>query len=96
MSHYHDPDDGFPNVEEMDGSDREDRAPLSFIKTASTHRSLLRRDVIGELHKLGQAASVTPEIRRYLQDIVAFLRVERGVDGGITPYASVCFLDLAK
>ena len=39
---------------------------------------------------------MTPEIRRYLQDIVVFMRVERGVDGGVTPYGNVCFVDLAK
>lgn len=44
----------------------------------------------------GQAATVTPEIRRYLQDVVAFLRMERGVDGGVTPYATTLFLALAK
>ena len=39
---------------------------------------------------------MTPEIRRYLQDIVVFMRVERGVDGGVTAYGNVCFVDLAK
>jgi len=39
---------------------------------------------------------MTPEIRRYLQDIVVFMRMERGVDGGITPYATTLFVALAK
>lgn len=44
----------------------------------------------------GHATTITPEVRRYLQDIVAFLRMERGVDGGVTPYATTLFLALAK
>ena len=52
--------------------------------------------LIDQLRKLGQAATLTPEIRRYLQDVVVFMRLERGVDGGITAYSDVCFVELAK
>jgi hypothetical protein len=52
--------------------------------------------LIDQLRARGKGATVTPEIRRYLQDIVAFLRMARGVDGGVTPYATTLFLALAK
>ena len=52
--------------------------------------------MIEQLRAKGQATTITPEIRRYLQDIVAFLRMERGVDGGISAYATTLFLALAK
>jgi hypothetical protein len=52
--------------------------------------------LLGLLRAHGEAATITPEIRRYLQDVVAFLRMERGVDGGISPYATTLFLALAK
>ena len=95
MSHLHDPDDGFPNIESMDG-DGDERPSLSFVKTASTQRSMMKIQVIEELHQVGQSVAITVEIRRYLQDIVAFMRLERGVEGGLTPYGTVCFEQLAK
>jgi len=45
---------------------------------------------------MGDAAVITPEVRRYLQDIVTFLRLERGVDSGLTPRATSEFVALAK
>lgn len=52
--------------------------------------------VIDKLRQLGQTSTMTPEIRRYLQDVNVFLRLERGVDGGVSAYANVCFVELAK
>ena len=45
---------------------------------------------------MGEATAITPEIRRYLQDIIVFMRLERGVAGGISPYATTQFVALAK
>lgn len=52
--------------------------------------------MIEYLRDQGQQTTVTPEIRRYLQDIVVFLRMERSVDGGISPFATTQLLSLAK
>lgn len=52
--------------------------------------------LIEQLRSQGLATTITPDIRRYLQDVVAFLRMERGVDGGVTPYATTLFVALAK
>lgn len=83
ISHTHSADDGFPNVEELESGSRPTHLHIS-------------REALDELHQLGQHTNIVPEVRRHLQNIVVFLRLERGVDGGITPYSNVCFVDLAK
>lgn len=65
---------------------------ILYVSRLSAHHHQL----INQLRAQGQAATITPEIRRYLQDVVAFLRMERGVDGGVTPYATTLFLALSK
>ncbi|EXJ78866.1 hypothetical protein A1O1_09268 [Capronia coronata CBS 617.96] len=104
MSHYHEMDDGFPNLEEMGSlghSDDDDSAysdsgsPIAQRAGAIMSRRV-DAELITQLRAQGKRATVTPEIRRYLQDIVAFLRMARGVDGGVTPYATTLFLALAK
>ncbi|RMZ90379.1 hypothetical protein DV736_g2419, partial [Chaetothyriales sp. CBS 134916] len=92
MSHYHSPQHGFPLLEEMTDVYHDG---ITQIKTVEDHL-VVPKEMIEHLHQLGQAAAMTPEIRRYLQDVVVFLRVERDVDGGVTPHAGVNLLDLAK
>lgn len=52
--------------------------------------------MVHKLRALGEAASISPEVRAYMQDIVVFLRIERGVAGGVTPYATVLLEALSK
>ncbi|RMZ84843.1 hypothetical protein DV737_g1000, partial [Chaetothyriales sp. CBS 132003] len=92
MSHYHSSQHGFPLLEEM--TDVYDDS-IAQMKIAEDHL-IVPKEMIDHLRQLGQTAAITPEIRRYLQDVVVFLRVERDVDGGVTPYAGVNLLDLAK
>ncbi|KIW59850.1 hypothetical protein PV05_00116 [Exophiala xenobiotica] len=104
MSHQHRPEDGFPNLEELDEANNVDDNNSTY--SYSTSPSIRRQKAVAsrritpkliiELRAQGQAATITPEIRRYLQDVVAFLRMERGIDGGVTPYATTLFLALAK
>ncbi|EXJ84033.1 hypothetical protein A1O3_04700 [Capronia epimyces CBS 606.96] len=103
MSHYHEAEDGFPNLEEMDiARHSEDESAYSYSHSPSVRREdmiasrRIESELIDQLRVQGKAATVTPEIRRYLQDVVAFLRLARGVDGGVTPYATTLFLALAK
>ncbi|KIV87871.1 hypothetical protein PV11_03389 [Exophiala sideris] len=103
MSHHHGPDEGFPNLEEFEQANvADDQSTYSNSHSPSMRREKLvasRRideKLIEQLRTQGQATTITPEIRRYLQDIVAFLRMERGVDGGVTPYATTLFLALSK
>ncbi|KIW33526.1 uncharacterized protein PV07_00367 [Cladophialophora immunda] len=104
MSHTHSPEDGFPNLEELDDAaiSEDHDSTYSYSRSPSARRQQMiasRRidaKLIEQLRAQGQAATITPEIRRYLQDVVAFLRMERGVDGGISPYGTTLFLALAK
>jgi hypothetical protein len=52
--------------------------------------------MIQKLRFLGEAATMSPEVRAYMQNIVVFLRIERGVAGGVTPYATVLLEALSK
>jgi hypothetical protein len=52
--------------------------------------------MIQKLRLLGEAATMSPEVRTYMQNIVVFLRIERGVAGGVTPYATVLLEALSK
>jgi hypothetical protein len=92
MSHTHTSDDGFPNVEELE----EDHDSASRTGSLKSRRLVITKAALDDLYKLGQQTSIVPEVRRHLQNVVCFLRLERGVDGGITPYSNVCFVDLAK
>ena len=121
ISHYHDPEDGFPNLEEIDGScTSDDQASTSSVvhklisrptESSSAARRvdkkvgpqfspcccvLIPSQVVDRLRELGTAVTITPEIRRHLQDVVIFMRLERGVAGGVSPYATVLFESLAK
>ncbi|EXJ55893.1 hypothetical protein A1O7_08824 [Cladophialophora yegresii CBS 114405] len=104
MSHSHSAEDGFPNLEELDGaaSSEDHGSGYSYSHSPSARRQetiasrRIDAKLIEQLRAQSQATTVTPEIRRYLQDVVVFLRMERGVDGGISPYATTLFLALAK
>ncbi|KAK5069188.1 hypothetical protein LTR64_008658 [Lithohypha guttulata] len=101
ISHYHLPEHGFVNLEELDQSAASDdhSSPSRLRSSWETSRTASRSIAtiaIDKIRAIGEACDITPEIRRYLQDIVTFIRLERGVDGGITPRASTDFLALAK
>ncbi|KAK5092681.1 hypothetical protein LTR70_006751 [Exophiala xenobiotica] len=100
ISHYHLAEHGFANLEELDHSvvsDGSSGPSKQRSSWESTQRSrLISKGVIDEIRSLGEAAAITPEVRRYLQDIITFLRLERGVDGGITPRATTQFVALAQ
>lgn len=56
----------------------------------------IQKATIDVLRSYSETVALTPETRRYLQDIVTFLRIERGVDGGITPRATRHFIALTR
>ena len=100
ISHYHLAEDGFANLEELDQSETSDKDSGPSKQRSSWESAqkskIITRQVIEKIRAMGELAGMTPEIRRYLSDIVTFLRLERGVDGGITPRASTQFVALAK
>jgi hypothetical protein len=121
ISHYHHPEDGFPNLEEisaeaqsddqsssssilrrnpplkstgLDGSSRLGAEVNTLFSAKKT--KLTARQEIEKLRHLSQSTVITAEVRRYLQDIVVFLRLERGVAGGVSPHATSQFELLTK
>lgn len=100
ISHYHLGEHGFANLEELDHSvvsdDSFDPSRQRSSWESVQKSRLISKAVIVEIRALGEAAAITPEVRRYLQDIITFLRLERGVDGGISPRATTQFVALAQ
>jgi len=99
ISHFHDPEDGFPNLEDM----YDDGNSISSVvkKVPSVEPSGLSGPRITAmdieyLTYLADEATVSVELKRYQQDIVAFLRVHRAVAGGISATASKHIDKLAK
>ncbi|RMZ76031.1 hypothetical protein DV738_g5183, partial [Chaetothyriales sp. CBS 135597] len=90
MSLYHSAHHGFPNLEDMIDSYG------NMGATTGEEPLVITKKMIDGLRQRGDAVAVTPEIRRYLQDLIVFLRVEWDVDGGVTPNAGVNLLDLSK
>lgn len=53
------------------------------------------KDIL-ELAQRSRSATMQAEVRRYLQDIIVFLRLHRAVDGGVTARATRHFELLAR
>jgi len=99
ISHFHDPEDGFPNLEDMydDGN-----SISSVVKRSPTQEpdgllgSRISPTDIENLAQLSDQATVSVEVKRYQQNIISFLRVHRAVAGGISVQATKHFDKLAK
>lgn len=98
ISHDYHPEDGFTNLEEIERSSDSGSGPSQqHVTWESPQKSRhVSKEAIDKIRAMGEATAMTPEVRRYLQDIVTFLRIERGVDGAITPRATTQFVALAK
>ncbi|KAI4088621.1 MAG: hypothetical protein LQ344_005960 [Seirophora lacunosa] len=103
MSHYHDPEDGFVNLEAASEWIEDDRSSSSSVvrksvvptPTHSFERTFTEADV-QHLLRQSKTVTVTAEVECYLQNIIVFLRLHRAVDGGITPRATQYFGTLIK
>ncbi|TLD26810.1 hypothetical protein PspLS_05323 [Pyricularia sp. CBS 133598] len=84
MAHWHDPEDGFVNMEEMRAAEDTATEPVFSDADVST------------LAKATQNVQFDIEVVRYQMNIVSFLRIHRAVDGGITPTATKHFERLTK
>ncbi|KAI4279321.1 MAG: hypothetical protein LQ337_000352 [Flavoplaca oasis] len=78
LSHTHDPEDGFANLENSSEWIEDDRSSSSSVD-------------IQALVEQSRNTKVTSEVESYLQNIVTFLRMHRAVDGGINPRATKFF-----
>ncbi|KAH8812060.1 hypothetical protein F5884DRAFT_784265 [Xylogone sp. PMI_703] len=97
ISHFHDPEDGFPNIDEAD-SDTESSS--SVVKKSYTKDMLslpaISPEDIDQLIHLSERIIFSIEVKQYMINIISFLRLHRAVGGGITPAATQHFEKLAK
>ncbi|KAH7419245.1 hypothetical protein BKA64DRAFT_650412 [Cadophora sp. MPI-SDFR-AT-0126] len=99
ISHFHDPEDGFPNLEEMydDGNSISSvvkKNPIPDIEGSLWPR--ISANDVEHLTSLANDAVVSIEVKRYQQDIISFLRVHRAVAGGVSAASSKHLDKLAK
>ncbi|CAO1599106.1 hypothetical protein XANCAGTX0491_002850 [Xanthoria calcicola] len=98
LSHSHDIEDGFMNLENESAVIEDDRSSSSSV----VHKSIPQRskDGVGvtfseadiqALVKESKNTRVTSEVECYLQNIVTFLRMHRAVDGGINSRSTKYF-----
>ncbi|KAG9242765.1 hypothetical protein BJ878DRAFT_425193 [Calycina marina] len=99
ISHFHDPEDGFPNLEEM----YDDGHSISSVvrkgpklETEAALQPRISSAEIEHLSRLSDVAVISIEVKRYQQDVVAFLRLHRAVSSGITAIATQHFDKLMK
>ncbi|KAK0507808.1 hypothetical protein JMJ35_009697 [Cladonia borealis] len=104
ISHYHDPEDGFANLEEGSEWIEDDRASLSSVVHRSVTQNalspsqptILTQEEIQTLKTRTQTTTISTEVKTYLHNIITFLRLHRAVAGGISPLATTHFNLLAK
>ncbi|KAL8860019.1 MAG: hypothetical protein Q9178_003568 [Gyalolechia marmorata] len=101
LSHFHDLEDGFPNLENASEWIEDDRSSSSSV----VRKSVLQRPKDGPGVTFSEAdiqalanesknTTVTAEVECYLQNVVTFLRMHRAIDGGIDPRATKYFKTL--
>ncbi|MCJ1430242.1 hypothetical protein MMC29_008159 [Sticta canariensis] len=101
ISHCHELNDGFANLEEGSGWIEDDRASLtSVVHCPAVQRSgeapVFCYEDVRTLAALRDKVIITAEVNGYLHNIVTFLRLHRAVGGGITPRATRHFIILVK
>lgn len=99
ISHFHDPEDGFPNLEDTydDQSSNSSvvrRSPTNEPDELQPPR--IKAEDVAHLTELSNKAAVTVEVKQYQQNIITFLRLHRAVAGGISASATKHFDKLAK
>ncbi|PHH63414.1 hypothetical protein CDD81_6015 [Ophiocordyceps australis] len=107
LAHWHDPDDGFPNLDNQDdaaahGHGDEVASTDSVIRPARPPGAtvpvapLISETEISQLAQLSQQTQVDVDILRYQMNIVSFLRFHRATAQGMTPAATKHFDKLMR
>ncbi|TDZ29733.1 hypothetical protein C8035_v004245 [Colletotrichum spinosum] len=105
IAHWHDPDDGFPNLDEAyDAADGAETASTESVLKKSTHGDvppladdpLFSEGDIAALAKLSREVQIEVDVTRYQMNVVSYLRMHRAVAGGIEPSATKHFEQLLK
>jgi len=99
ISHFHDPEDGFPNLEDMydDGTSvssvvkRNPKLDLEWLLSPK-----ITAANVDTLTSLSNETTVSMEVKQYQQNVIAFMRVHRAVAGGISATATRHFDKLTK
>ncbi|KAK2780002.1 hypothetical protein FQN52_002302 [Onygenales sp. PD_12] len=104
ISYYHDPQDGFPNLEDDTGWFSDDQGSMSSVvhKPSITlskdpdQAYMIREEHLNIFRGLSSRVTSSADVNAYLQNIVIFLRMNRGVAGGISAAATRHFHLLAR
>ncbi|KAF4494718.1 hypothetical protein FAGAP_9129 [Fusarium agapanthi] len=102
IAYWHNPEDGFVNLEEADGGNDADTASTGSVvkrgpgEETSSDPPLIVESDISYLSTLSKEAQVDVEIIRYQMNIISFLRMHRAVAGGISPTATKHFGQLMR
>lgn len=98
ISHYHNIEDGLPNLQEYRSLD-DDQASISSVVRPSSSMTfaplrpiaktpLLPQDDLECITKLMADVRISSEVFAYMQNLIAFLRLHRAVSGGISALAT--------
>lgn len=112
ISHHHPSDEGFPEVErevESEQSDVDSLASVVIRKVPTTpppfraprfpparKNILVPKDMVDTIKSMADDVTISIEIRRYMFDLVVFLRMHRAVAGGISARATKDFEELVR
>lgn len=99
ISHFHNPEDGFPNLDEKYDDGNSVSSVVKKSPMASPEPLLLPRISAMDIEQLSQLSdhvTVTIELKQYQQNIISFLRLHRAVAGGISAAATQHFDKLSK
>ncbi|KAF2658937.1 hypothetical protein K491DRAFT_702587 [Lophiostoma macrostomum CBS 122681] len=99
ISHKHQPEDGFANLEDLQGKepiiDDDDASTASVVRSSSYKwedrkgpQIMFSQDEINQLTKLTSEVRISSDVRAYLHNIVVFMRLHRAVGGGISAMAT--------
>ncbi|KAL1956049.1 hypothetical protein VTO42DRAFT_7864 [Malbranchea cinnamomea] len=103
ISHYHDPRDGFVNLEGDSGWLVDERNAMrsgdrnAYSSPGNFSRfHLIQNEDVRALRQLVDAVTMSPDMNRYLHNIVVFLRLSREVASGISASATRHFQLLSR
>lgn len=111
ISHHHPPDEGFPEEVEQGFEEEQSDADsfASVIRKATPapplgnsrfplfgKDALIPEPVIDTIKAMANDVAVGIEIKRYMQDLIVFLRMHRAVSGGISARATKDFEELVR
>ena len=98
ISHYHDPEDGFPNIEDT-YSDSDSLSSVVKKSPGVEPEEVQPRIPASDIDTLAHQSSIATasvEVRRYQHNIISFLRLHRAVGGGISAMGTKYFEKLMR